>query len=954
MKRDIIILFFFLITLPLFAHPHRDISHNQPEIFYKPARADSAHGFDVINYDLTLAINSQEHYIEGAVVATVIAETVLSEIVYELESLQVDDVLVDGTPATFSYESGLICIPLTGINPGQQFTTRVTYSGYPVLSNDVYHLGMIFNPSYVFTVCDPSGCRWWWPAYDHPWDKAEVDFHITIRDDWVVACNGLLTEVVDNGDGTKTHHWEGSNPMATYLACVTAANFIEIEQDYYGLQIQNFVTPGQYNNALIDLQNLPAMIGIYSEKYGEYPFEKYGNTVVPMVTFGAMEHQTMTTLGNYIINGSMTYETTIAHELAHSWFGNCLTPLTWKDVWLSEGFAVYSEAVFIEEMYGYEQMLQYVQTNLQNYYLGWAGGGSYTIYDPDYNNYFTPVTYEKAASVLHMLRMQAGDDTFFQILQSFFQSYHNQNVITEEFQAVCEDITGKDYTQFFQQWIYSPGIPSFEYTYFIENDEDPRIATYVKTHSNTATDFYCSVPFRVTGMAGIETILVDSGPVNASETIIELTVDDISEIEFDPENWLLQRGKLYYCADINNAYGADGVVLIYWSDFWEGIEIDGYNVYRSEYPEGPFAILNENPVIENSYYDYNVDNGTTYYYRIAAVINTSFESSRSEIHEATPFDFAPDQGVLIIDETRDGNGAPGNPDDIMVDDFYNLVLGIDFTSYDYNQSGAPSLDYLIQFSSIIWHDDDLPQHLINNNLQTLGCYLLSGGNLLISGWKTANEVESYFLQDFLGGSERFLVNEYSFTSALSDIYCSLNIDPDKISPAFAGTLPFITLFPEAENSIFNYHAEGGSQYEGMQCGLQSGRIGNFVFLGFPLYFMQEEGVSDFMTQLVIEEWSETGSVDYDIINAPANIQIYPNPFNPCTNLSYRIRKESEVELVIFNLKGQFLETLFSGIQTAGQYNIIWNAANSRNGTGLYIYRFTVDNKVVYGKMLLLK
>ena len=366
MRKIFIILMLILLSAILFAHPKFYNLKTLPS--YEKTKADSVHGFDVQHYDITLTINDQDHYIEGCVNATILAEENLTEIQYELENLNVDAITVNGINADFSYENGIITIELGTINEGEEFNTSVTYHGYPALSTDVYHIGMIFSNNYVFTLSDPSGARWWWPAYDHPWDKATVDFHITMRDDWLVACNGIRTEIIDNGDGTKTHNWQGYNPMATYLPCISAANFVEINQNFGDIPIQNFVTPAQYNNALEDFTNLPFMMEVYSERYGMYPFEKYGNAVVPMVTYGAMEHQTMTTLGNFIITGNHSYETTIAHELSHHWFGDCLTPLTWADVWLSEGFAVYSEAVYTESWQGFEAMINYVRNNIQNYY----------------------------------------------------------------------------------------------------------------------------------------------------------------------------------------------------------------------------------------------------------------------------------------------------------------------------------------------------------------------------------------------------------------------------------------------------------------------------------------------------------------------------------------------------------------------------------------------------------
>jgi hypothetical protein len=965
MCKKIMIFLFIVIAFPIFAHPKFDQNNRSGSTYdYEEIRADSAHGFDVLNYDITIDIDDQDHYIEGTVIATVVAEETLTEMQYELESLNINQIQVNGVDASYDYSNGIITIELGTIIPGEQFTTSVSYSGYPVQSNDIYHLGMIFSSSYVFTLSDPSGCRWWWPAYDHPWDKAEVDFHVTMRDDWLVACNGIRTDIIDNGDGTKTHHWDGSNPMATFLPCISAANFVELNQDYNGLLIQNFVTPGQYDNALIDFQNLPLMVEIYTEKYGVYPFEKYGNAVVPMVTFGAMEHQTMTTLGSYIITGALTYETVIAHELSHQWFGNCLTPLTWADVWLSEGFAVYSEAIFTEELYGYEEFIDYVIYNIQNYYLSWTGGGSYTIYDPSYNNYFTPVTYEKAASVLHMLRITVGNNTFFEILQTYFETYHNQNVVTSEFREICENVSGMNLEQFFQQWIFEPGIPSMEYTYFINaGAATTEILTYVKTLSNTNTDFYIRVPFHVNYGTEHESVLVDASPDIPAETISEIISPAYTSVGFDPESWIISWGNTYYPIQINNAYAADDVVIVYWTPFWEDIEIDGFDVYRSLEPENNFVKINIEIITDTYFVDNDVVNGTTYYYRVKAIKNEIWETDFSDYCEAMPFEFPFDQGVLVIDETMDGPGVPGNPDDEMVDTFYQNVVSVGFTEYDYETEGLPSVEYLANFSTILWHDDDLPQHFINNNLQNLGCYLISGGNLIVSGWKTAHEISDYFIRDFLYCDEVQLANAFEFLSASSEEYPDLYLDEEKLSPAFNGTLPFVCIFPEAGNGIYNYEGIEGSIYQDEICALKSQDYGAFIFLGFPLYYFFEEDVLSFLDQ-VFEELGET-PVSHEIVKENVfYTNVFPNPFNPAvagrsseTTITYSLKETSLVSLEIYNIKGQRINTLVNKEMKAGTYNVKWNGKDFEGrdaSSGIYFYKFKAGDNISCKKMVLIR
>jgi len=178
------------------------------------SRADSLHGFDVTNYDITISIDDENHFIEGSVIADVTAEESLNFIEFELESLDVNSVLFE------------------------EFTITVDYSGNPIISPTYYGTGMFFIAGGIFTISDPNGSRYWWPCYDHPWDKAEVDLHITCREDWTAACNGIRTSIVDNGDGTKTHHWDGENPMATYLVSIVARIFTELNDSYEEIPIQ--------------------------------------------------------------------------------------------------------------------------------------------------------------------------------------------------------------------------------------------------------------------------------------------------------------------------------------------------------------------------------------------------------------------------------------------------------------------------------------------------------------------------------------------------------------------------------------------------------------------------------------------------------------------------------------------------------------------------------------------
>ncbi|MDO9576967.1 MAG: M1 family aminopeptidase [Candidatus Cloacimonadales bacterium] len=926
-------------------------------IYTEETRADSAHGFDVLTYDIALEIFDATDSVTGSVIATVEAEETITEISYELTDMTVNAVLLNGSAATYDYSNDLITIQLGTMNPGDVFTTQVDYSGFPTWNG----LGMYFSASNVFTISDPNASRYWWPCYDHPWDKAVTDLHITARDDWLVASNGLRTSIVDLGNGTKTHHWDCDCPMATYLVSVTCQSYVELNDTFGDIPIRNFVPSNLVTSALEDFSNLPFMMEVFSEKYGMYPFEKYGNAVTNFATYSAMEHQTMTTMDNDNITGNHGHEMTIAHELAHQWYGDCLTHLTWCDVWLSEGFATYSEAVYMQAWQGFEAMVNYIEASIQNYYKNWAGNTPHTIYNPaNPNLYFTPVTYEKAASVLHMIRLKVGDEVFWNIMQTFFSEYMNSNVITSDFQSVCETVSGLDFDQFFTQWIYGSGMPSYEYTYFFNPYlAVPRIMTYVQTHSNSATEFYLDIPVHIYSPTDQDSVLVQGTPNTPLQTIAITEIPVYDDVEFDPNNWVLMTSSTFRGVSINNAYSADEQVIIFWEEFWPEVGVEGYNLYRSESPTGDFLQINPEIITGTSYIDNDVVNGTTYYYKLKAVKDQTYETPFSEVYVATPINFPLDQGILVIDETKDGNGSVGNPDDETVDEFYETVIPTTFATWDYEDEGIPPLETLANYSTIIWHDDDFAQNYIEANINNLGCYLAAGGNLIISGWKTADYIPDSFKTDFLGCNQTQLISSWEFTGASSAQYPELMVNPDKINPAFNGTLPYVCIFPEAVNGIYNFEASGGSQYIGEVCALKDEPNGTFVLLGFPLFFLFENEVSGFMYD-VLAEIGEVG-VNNNIV--PANkpyLSNYPNPFNPSTTISFSSELNEQLELFIYNLKGQKVKSLnviLSGVEGRGEMSVVWNGTDDSGkpvSSGIYFAKLKSGNVEMNRKMLLMK
>lgn len=926
--------------------------------FQTESRADSLTGFDVQKYEITLSIDDQARTIQGNVLATVLAVESLSSISYELNSLTVSSVLVNGAPAAFTHTNGIIQISLN-IPAGQTFTTQVFYSGAPQLSDNVYRVGMIFGTNTVFTISDPDAGRQWWPCYDHPWDKAIVDLHITMRSDWLVAANGLRDAIVDNGDGTSTTHWLGQHPMTTYLVCVTAGTYVEIPQTSGTTPIQNFVMPHQYNNALVDFTHVPDMIAYFGDIFGAYPFEKYGHTVVNMSTFGAMEHQTMTTLGNYIITGDGSQELVIAHELAHQWYGNAVSFLTFKDVWLSEGFATYSEHLWTDKRFGWDAACDYVLTSYHQYYKSWENNnGPKVIYDPPFNSYFSPPSYEKAASVLHMLRLKIGNAAFFTLINEWFETYKHGNAITAEFQAMAEQISGMDLQQFFQQWIFGSGIPSIEYSIWNNDASDSPGKIIARSSSPTDTSFDLEIPFRITTASHSDSLVVFATPQGHTNHY-STAISPLSTISPNHNHWTLLRDVTELRPALVECLATNGAVLLSWSAFLDDATLR-YNIHRRA-QGGDWILINPTPIEDFSYLDTSAQNGIEYEYCLTAVDAGGWETMFSDPHSATAYDFYLYDGLLVVDETKDGNGATANPTDLMVDAFYYHALQpLVYYTWDVEEQGLPGLDNLASYQAVLWHGDDFSDNLLVDHHQVLAGYILGGGKLILSAWRSHSVFPDSFWQRFAGGITPVFNNAASLMAAHSHIYPSLLVDQDKIFSVWNQMLPYVFTFEDAQTPLYIAQMPESNPNSG-QCVIfrhdQEHNDGSLVMCGFPLYYMQQNGVRGFLQALISDLDIQTSNDLPPLPQLPASIDVYPNPFNPSATISLYLPQSGTATIELYNIKGQLQKSHTLNHIKAGDHQITLDATDSRGKplpSGIYLIRLKTASSQIVKRITLLK
>ncbi len=452
------------------------------------------------------------------------------------DEMTVDSIKFNNQNWDFLHNDNIISIPSPVTNSeGYDFSFEIFYNGHPPSTGfGSFNFDEHANIAHIWTLSEPYGSRDWWPCKDDPSDKADsADIIITVPAEQIAVSNGTLIETLDLGDGRKKYHWSERYPICTYLISVTSYPYTVWFDEYIGLEgdtlpLEYYVYPDHYNLVYDNYMLTHNMMRVFAEHFGEYPFmgEKYGHA--EFGRGGGMEHQTITSLGGYS-------QWLIAHELGHQWWGDLVTCASFHHIWLNEGFARFSEALWEEARDGTNAYKEYWQNHA--YY----GPGTIYVEEPNTASqiFNGNLTYNKAGWVVHMLRGVMGDNIFFQTLKSY--GYNDSlaygAATTEDFQAVCEDISGLDLTQFFQQWIYGEYYPRYGITWEINNVNE-LIVTIVQMQGWQ----YFQMPLHLQVMLPDDTL---DFTLNNQEQNQEFNLGVINgspySVILDPNNWVLKE-----------------------------------------------------------------------------------------------------------------------------------------------------------------------------------------------------------------------------------------------------------------------------------------------------------------------------------------------------------------------------------------------------------------------------
>ena len=471
----------------------------------------------------------------------------LSSVVLDLmNTMTVDSVTVGGTRTSFSQQTQTLTIVLDRTyRKDELMAMRVVYHGVPAATGfGSFYFSNHNGTPWVWSLSEPYGSRDWWPCKDHPHDKADSsDVWITCDSRFKAGSNGKLVAVVDNGNGTHTYRWSERYPIASYLISIAVTDYAEFTNWFHyapndSMPVLNYVLPELLSYAQQYLPIAVDALGIFSNAYGLYPFikEKYGHA--SMGAGGAMEHQTMTSTTNFA-------EYTVAHELSHQWFGDMITCASWVDLWLHEGFASYSEAVYAERKYG--------EAAYAGYMLHFLDGARHAVGPLRVQDtaqvptlFASANVYDKGASVLHMLRHVVGDSVFFTCLRTYASDprLRYSTATTADFQADCERVVGAPLGYFFDEWTNGTGYPSYVYGWQTASHGSDWLLSLHVDQSNAgggSTFFRMPLDVLVRGTSW-DTLLVVMNSQPSQDFIVTLSHRP-TDVRLDPDGWVLADKK---------------------------------------------------------------------------------------------------------------------------------------------------------------------------------------------------------------------------------------------------------------------------------------------------------------------------------------------------------------------------------------------------------------------------
>lgn len=469
---------------------------------------------NVINYSVYLDFtNAGSAIIAGATQVKFEALMDMNTISLDLLQLQVDSVVHAGNPIPFSYNDTLLVPQFAStILNGSIDSVTVYYQGSPQTDPSGWG-GFYFTSGYYYNLgvgfeSEPHNYgRVWHPCFDNFVERATYDFEILTNAGNTAYCNGTRISTLNVGTDSTLTKWTLNTEIPTYLASVAVSDYTHVSQNYFsvdqGINIPIWLAAHDVDTTALkgSFINLNGALEAFENDYGPYVWERIGYVLVPF-NAGAMEHSCNIAYPKATINGTTTYETLMAHELSHHWWGNWVTCETAEEMWINEGMAAYSERLFLEHVYDYDAYMLEMRDNHKNvlHRAHINDSGFYALNAVPLKYTYGDHSYNKGSDVMHTLRSYMGDAEFFAALQSIQTAYGGGTISTEQFRDHINGLGGVDVSDFFTDWMLQPGYSAFDVTHFekVQDGANWNVSVVVDQKLKGASSYHNNVPMQIT------------------------------------------------------------------------------------------------------------------------------------------------------------------------------------------------------------------------------------------------------------------------------------------------------------------------------------------------------------------------------------------------------------------------------------------------------------------------
>ena len=554
MKKFIFLFFVLLAQVASAQAPDPDFNDKmalgEGRAYFKSATfveaADNA-SYDLVYQRLNLEVDPAVNYIAGSVISEVkILKDNIAELHFDLSStLVVDSIHFDGGKIYYQHSNDKIILTLPSPILNQSFhQVAVFYHGAPPETGfGSFIISTHEGVPGLWTLSEPYGARDWWPCKESLSDKIDsIDVFITCFSQYKGASNGKLISDEILGD-KRTAHWQHRYPIATYLVAIAVTNY-ETYSDFLDtgdgnrIEVLNYIYPEYLDTAKSKSTEILNILEFFNAKLITYPFasEKYGHAQFGWG--GGMEHQTM----SFMVN--LNFEL-VAHEMAHQWFGDYITLASWHDIWLNEGFATYMTGLVYENlMEGYYWP---IWKNQQVSRITSSADGS--VYVADTTNvsriFNGRLSYSKGGYLLHMLRWEMGDDEFFKALKNYLidptiaYGYASQEKLVQHLESAADT----SFTEFFKDWYYGEGYPTFMVSKFVDpGNSGKQMVRLSQVSSHASVSFFeMHVPLRIWNNGQYRDVRLHH---TMQDQAFDISEEKVDSIQFDPQKWLCAKSAI--------------------------------------------------------------------------------------------------------------------------------------------------------------------------------------------------------------------------------------------------------------------------------------------------------------------------------------------------------------------------------------------------------------------------